>query len=202
MSKKKYSTAYKLFNKFYTISIPGYALAEYEMNKYGYRRAGADSTEDKHLAEREVTIRASLLTEGNRKIIPCIAELNEAGVEITLSKVEDAVDIYEVIKEHLRGWMLYLESNSVLPGNLEEQQEVINDLIMLDKLQIKIYKMASRYLKDSTEGSFLNNRLFGSRSRNLRRSTVEMETTRTDTTYKPVSMDLKKQFLRRTKQGF
>ena len=197
---KKYTAAYKLFHKYYRCLVPGYVLGEYESNKYGYRRAGDTSDDDNHLASREVPIRATVLVDGKRATTPSIAEMVSNGVSVTLMNPEDSKDIYFTIRDHLTLWRDWIDNSYVLPGTADEQEEVLHDLVKLDKLQLFIYKVASRYLGDD-RGSLLSSRLSTSRlTNNLRRKKSEI-TNNQGKTYTPLSMDLKKGYLQRRKRG-
>lgn len=184
MTDKK-TPAYKIFHYLYRVYIPQHHLYTREyIEQFGIPSSG-DSGVDRELANSKVL---------TRQTIAQMAELYNDGATMSLEDPSKSVEIYEVLKEHLRNW------EAKVRNNVFEIDIPMDDLRKLDELAGEIFKVAKGYMKSNPTDS----KLFSSLSRLNKRTGVKIndvrsnDTTVRDSEYKPVVDTIaKEQFSRK-----
>lgn len=127
--KDQRTAAWKIFNQKFMCTAPVFQMRSVEDIEHFGTPASGDAEFD-----------ATMMNE-RRLMYLSIAEMTELfkrGVVVGVRKVEDTKTIYDIIQEHLTVWnTVFLKSPNVKPDN-----EVLGDLIQLDKLANAVYQYA------------------------------------------------------------
>lgn len=137
---------WRIFNDLYMCRVPVFRSRTVEDIEMFGTPASGDSEYDKTMLNER---RAMMLT------INQMVEYYKRGVVIGLMKTEDSKKIYEVIIDHLKLWQDTLtRSPNVRPDN-----EVLDDLVQLDKFASAVYQHAQHFFKQGFIESFLLRRM-------------------------------------------
>lgn len=140
-----HSAAWKIFHTGWTISVERlHLISEVEANTIGICH-GEDMSITEFMKERAQT----------RWPISEIAELVDSGATPWLVNLEDSIEIYKIIEEHL------LQSVDSYNNRISDVRPPIADLRKLDELNRLIYPWATRFMDGdhvkTTFETFLSN---------------------------------------------
>jgi hypothetical protein len=139
-----HTPAYKVFHYKFNYSIPGiHFYSQAYLDTVGIVSTG-DKVADKEIMKRPINTRGTIIE---------IARKFSEDIPVTITNPRDAVEMYEIARDHLHNWKRALAQESNLPD------APMDDLRALDEFATSIFEIARRFKPEVREKESISKRL-------------------------------------------